>query len=394
MEDARSRALDSRREGPLELDRRRFLLLVGGASAYAALHPAEAWARRIRSTTTLQPWSLPPEIPGGTIEVARALIGAAVLAPSDWNTQPWLFEVDGASIRLVADPNRALPVTDPDRRGMMLSLGAALENLLIAARAYGLRPTVIYNPHEGAGGVVAEVSWTPGDQRRDRSLFAMIRERRTNRRDYDGRALFTQNRAQLSAQVPEGLSVHWMDGRERLDRIADLVHEATRQQMNDARSQAEQYGWLRFDGEEKRRGDGVPVRALAFAGPADWFASRYFSPRSMWRRFGTESAAKQARGQVRTSGALALLTARRTDEATRLLGGQTFQRFALKATGFGIAHHAISAPIEVEATRGALLQEFGAAGEDPLLLVRLGHAKAPAPTPRRAVSVVATFRNT
>lgn len=394
MDDARSREFDSRREGPLALDRRHFLYLLGGVSAYAALRPAEAWAKRARSVTALQPWSLAAEMPGTSIEVARALIGAAVLAPSDWNSQPWHFEVEGASIRIVADARRALPVTDPDRRGMMLSLGAALENLLIAARGYGLRPTVIYTPNEGANGVMAEVSWTPGEQRRDRSLFGMIRERRTNRRDYDGRALFTQNRAQLTAQVPEGLSVHWIDGRDRMERVADLVHDATRHQMNDQRCQAEQYGWLRFDGEEKRRGDGVPVSALGFTGPADWFASRYFNPRSMWRKFGSDSAAKQARGQIRSSGALALLTASRTDEPTRLMGGQTFQRFALKATAFGIAHQAISAPIEVERTRQNLLLEFGATGEDPLLLVRLGHAKTTAPTPRRAVAVVSTFRNT
>lgn len=394
MDDARSRGFDSRREGSQALDRRRFLILMGGAGAAAALHPLDAWAKRVRNATPLQPWSLPQDLPGSSIEVARALIGAAVLAPSDWNSQPWHFEVEGASVRVVADARRALPVTDPDRRGMMLSLGAALENLLIAARGYGLRPTVIYTPNQGANGVMAEVSWTPGEQRRDRSLFGMIRERRTNRRDYDGRALFTQNRAQLTAQVPEGLSVHWIDGKDRVSRVADLVHDATRDQMNDTRSQAEQYGWLRFDGDEKWRGDGVPVSALGFSGPADWFASRYFNPRSMWRKFGSDSAAKQGRSQIRSSGALALLTASRTDEPTRLLGGQTFQRFALKATAFGIAHHAISAPIEVEKTRAQLLQEFGAAGEDPLLLVRLGHAKAPKPTPRRAVAVVSTFRNT
>lgn len=394
MDDAQSRPNGSRRERAQTLGRRKFLVLVGSAGAAATLHPLDAWARRVRSLTPLQPWSLAPEMPGTPIETARALIGAAVLAPSDWNSQPWMFEVDGASIRIVADARRALPVTDPDRRGMLLSLGAALENLLIAARSYGLRPSVIYAPHQGANGVVAEVSWTPGDQRRDRSLFGMIRERRTNRRDYDGRALFTQNRAQLTAQVPEGINLHWIDDRDRVGRVADLVHEATRLQMNDARAQAEQYGWLRFDGEEKRRGDGVPVRALAFAGPAEWFASRYFNPRSMFRKFGSDSSAKQARGQIKSSGAIALLTATRTDEATRLMGGQTFQRFALKATAFGIAHQPFSAPVEVERVRHTLLAEFGAVGEDPLLLVRLGHAKAPEPTPRRAVSVVATFRNT
>ena len=383
-----------RGEGVFALDRRRFLLLAAGAFAGEALLPLSAWAKRAEPGIPLQPWSVPKEMPGNPLDTVRALIGAGVLAPSDWNTQPWRFEVDGTQIRLVADPARTLPVTDPDRRGMMLSLGAALENMLVTARAYGLRPVVMYQPNEGANGVVAELTWTLGDQHRDRGLFAAVTERRTNRHDYDGRAVFTQNRVQLSAQVPDGLGLHWLDDRDRIRRVAELTHDATHAQMDDRRAQAEQYSWLRLDGDEKKRGDGVAVDALEFAGPADWFASRYFNPKSMFLGFGVDSSAKQARSQVRSSGALALLTAARRDDTTRIMAGQTFERFALKATGLGIAHHPLSAPVEVEKTRGPLLAEFGATGEDPLLLIRLGHAKPPKPSPRRAVSLVATYRNT
>jgi hypothetical protein len=41
---------------------------------------------------------------------------------------------------------------------MMVSLGAALENLLIAARAWGLRATVDYEK-PGSLGTVARVDW-------------------------------------------------------------------------------------------------------------------------------------------------------------------------------------------------------------------------------------------
>jgi nitroreductase len=376
------------------LGRRRFLAIVGGATAYAAARPHLAWAKRGSARVALQPWSLPAEPPSAPIDLTRALIGAAVLAPSDWNTQPWRFEVEDGVVRLVADPRRALPVSDPDRRGMMLALGAALENMLVAGRAWGLRPNVAYLPHDGANGVVAEVSWSGGEASRDRALFAAIAARRTNRRDYDGRGLFPQNRAQLLAQVPEGISLHWVDAREDRGRIADLFFEATRDQIQDRRVQAEQFTWLRQDGDEKRRGDGVPVDALAFSGPAEWFAGRYFNPRSFFLRFGADSAAKQARGQIRSAGALALLTTRGTDDAQRLMAGQALQRFLLLATSLGIAQHPMSAAVEAQRFRGPLVEAFGAGGEQPLLAVRLGHGRIPKPTPRRAVSVVASFRNT
>ena len=336
----------------------------------------------------------PAELPSTQVEVARALIGAAILAPSDWNTQPWSFEVDGASVRLVADVRRALPATDPERRGMMIALGAALENLLVAARAYGLRPTVSYFPHGGANGVVAEVSWSEGVTQRDLGLSAAIPERRTNRREFDGRSILPQVRAQLSAQIPGGLILHWVDERDAMRDAADLTHDATREQMLNQRAQAEQFGWVRFDGEAAKRRDGIPMDALEMGGPAAWFAKRTLNPRSRFARFGAESAGRQARSQVRSAGALALLCAPRHEEAQWLMGGQAFERFALKATQLGLALQPHSAPIESEAHRGPLLRVFDAAGEDPLVLMRLGHARPPKAIPRRPVATVASFRTT
>src|SRR5689334_7793857 len=175
------------------LDRRRFLVVLGGAAAGAMVGDRLAWATRAPrgAVQALQPWSLPEDPPAGAVDVTRALVGAAVLAPSECNTQPWWFEADGLTLRLLADPSRGLPALDPDRRGMMLSLGAALENLLIAARAWGLQPNVSYFPRPGSR-LIAEVTWRPGGPRRDRPMFACIPARRTNRRDFDGRAIYPQ----------------------------------------------------------------------------------------------------------------------------------------------------------------------------------------------------------
>jgi len=124
-------------EGPeftvVPLDRRRFLVLVGGVAALRALEPTLAWAKRAATLPALQPWKLPDAIPGQPIEAARALTSAAILAPSHWNAQPWRFEVDSGELRVLLDAQRTLPLDDPDQRFAQMSLGAALENLLVAA---------------------------------------------------------------------------------------------------------------------------------------------------------------------------------------------------------------------------------------------------------------------
>lgn len=375
------------------LDRRRFLIVVGGAAAYAALRPYAALAAKTGAPLPpLQPWSLPDHAPANEIEVARALIGAAVLAPSHWNSQPWRFEVEGPVIRLLGDPQRTLPVTDPDLRAMRLSLGAALENLLVAARAWGLRPTVTYRLPGDAGGTVAEVTWSSGDAPRDLALFNAIVERRTNRREYDGRGLFRENRDALSVQVSEGFRLHWLDDRDRIHAIGQLAHDAVHEQVMDRQAQAERFAWTRFDDDARRRGDGVSVGALALGGPAKWLAGRYLNPRSWLIGQGAGSLGKQARKGVRSAGALALLTSPERREESWLLGGQVYERFALKATQLGIAHQPIGAPIQQERYRADLLGRFGAVGEDPLMFLRLGHADRPRETERRAVALVASFR--
>lgn len=378
------------------IDRRRFLIVAGGMAAAATLAPRLAWARKAaqtgRAAGVLQPWTLPDDPPANNLDVARALIGAAVLAPSEWNTQPWRFEVEHASVRMVADPTRLLPWTDPDSRGLMISLGGALENLLIAARAYGLRPTVEYLPREGANGVVAEVMWASGDVRRDRALFAAIPRRRTNRREYDGRGIFPEQRAQLVAQVPEGLSLRWMDERAAIRAVAKLAHDAVRDQTEDEKAAAEQFAWMRFGDEARRRGDGVPVDNLELGVVTSWMAKRYFNPKSWFSRFGPEHAAREAQDGLRSAGALVLLCAPRRDQVQWLMGGQAWERIALQASALGLALQPVSAPIQLERHRAPLLRAFEATGEEPLMLARLGHAKNPPATTRRNVALVATFR--
>lgn len=381
-------------ETPRAFDRRQFLVLVGSAAAYQALRPAEVLARKgTRSAVVLQPWVLPAQAPAPPMDFVRAVIGAGVLAPSHWNTQPWRMETDGAEIRLVADGTRGLPVCDPEQRTMMLALGASLENMVIALRAWGRRPNVTYFPDGGRKTVVATIAWTAAEGARDQLLFGAIPQRRTNRREYDGRGIYMESRAALSAQIPPDLRLHWVDDRDGIRRLAELVKAATEAQVRNESMQREQFEWTRFDDDARRRGDGIAFDDFDYGGPASWFAGRTFNPRSMFERFGIGSTIRKARSAVRSAGALALLCAPAPGPLAWVNAGQAWERFALRATSLGIAHQPLNAPIEVPRFHGDLLRAFGAIGEQPLLLVRLGHAKAPRPSVRRGVAMVASFRN-
>ncbi len=383
----------------ITLDRRRFLVLLGGASAWHLLEPSLVWAKRAAATLpVLQPWALPESLPAHPIEAARALIGAAILAPSNWNTQPWRFEVDAGELRVLLDPRRTLPLDDPDQRFAQMSLGAALENMLVAARAWGQQPSVRYlpwgaAPRPGSALVVAAVTWQPAERPRDRMLYAALTERRSNARSFDGRAITIPNRAQLLAQVGEEVRVHWLEDRGDVNAVADVAHDAVRAVMADRGAQAERRAWLRgSDGEVRQRGDGVTPERLGMGGPARWLSGRSLHPQSRFYGWGSSSMSKDTRGLVRSSGALALLTLPARSDAGWIVGGQAYERFALRAATLGIAQHPLSAPVASPRHRAILARRFHAEGEEPLLLVRLGHAKPPSPTPRRGVALVSTYR--
>ena len=80
---------------------------------------------------------------GGT---PLALARATILASNAHNAQPWLFNVSDSRIELYADAGRNLGAADPYLREMHLSLGCALENLIIAALRMAIEALSRYFP--------------------------------------------------------------------------------------------------------------------------------------------------------------------------------------------------------------------------------------------------------
>lgn len=111
------------------------------------------------------------------------LVGAAILAPSPHNAQAWLFRVDGKGIDLFADDARGTGAIDPFRREMYVGLGAALENLVLAAKGNGYAARVSLMPNRPEATHAARVELSPAP-RRVSPLSAQIPNRHTNRYPY------------------------------------------------------------------------------------------------------------------------------------------------------------------------------------------------------------------
>jgi hypothetical protein len=125
------------------------------------------------------PW----DFPGGETRPEMIAALAAILAANAHNAQPWALNVTASKIDLHADFTRDTGTVDGLLREMYISLGCALENLVIAARASGRAVIVALLPDAADTSLVASVSLAPAAPSGD-PLFRVIASRHTNRGRY------------------------------------------------------------------------------------------------------------------------------------------------------------------------------------------------------------------
>ena len=89
------------------------------------------------------------------VDKLKFLLNFAVLAPSSHNSQPWRFEVGDNFIIIKPELKRALPVSDNNHRQLFISLGCALENILVAADYYGYKARADCLPDENTAARVS-----------------------------------------------------------------------------------------------------------------------------------------------------------------------------------------------------------------------------------------------
>lgn len=327
----------------------------------------------------------PAEFPqdGDVAEKLRFLLAFAVLAPSGHNTQPWLFRVDGQVVELHADRSRALAVVDPHDRELTISCGAALQTLLVAMGAFGLRGAVQLTPDPDDADLLARVSVADGaaPDPDEAGLFAAITRRHTNRHAFEARDVPAELVGRLVADAAaEGAWLHVLTAEERAAAI-DLVAEGDRAQMADARFRRELAAWVHPNSSRSAdgmRGYGFGVGEIAsYAGP---FVIRTFD-------VGKGQAAKD-RELAEGSPLLAVLGTAADDPGAWLRCGRALQRVLLRGCANDVSSSYLNQPIEVPELRTRLAETLARAGGFPQLVLRFGYGPAGRGQPRRPVDEV------
>jgi nitroreductase len=306
----------------------------------------------------------------------RDCLEAATAAPSIHNTQPWRFRVHGRGVDVLVDRSRRLDVIDAHGREQLMSVGAALFNLRVAALAHGRTPIVRLLPSRTEPDLVARVSLgVPVRVTQTARLLAQaIPRRHTNRRPFADIAVPAEVRTELGdAAAAEGATLTLLDPVACVG-VLTIVRTAEHRWRHDPAYWAELGRWTR---PAPGRRDGVPAEAIGPWSAQDEVPLRDFGlVQPVAHRWTMPFERQPVIGVLRTLG---------DGRREWLRAGQAMQRTLLTATVRGLASSLLTQPLEISELRTMLMDD---GTRHPQAIIRFGYGRPAPTTPRRPVEDV------
>jgi hypothetical protein len=325
--------------------------------------------------------TLAPDAP--LLDTLRWAIAHAALAPSELNSQPWLFQVEllpaatEARVELHLDPRRALPALDPEGREGVLACGAALLNLRLALHSSGIDTAVQRSPHPDRPDLLAEIMVRGHvvEQLAQRQLRLAIPLRRTHRGSFDPGPLPQEIIDALVAEAGyEGAPVAVLSHEEQ-DLVQVLNADAASWLESQTPVREEVAGWSRSNSSSSP--DGVPGSSH---GLSTWQA--WLEPARM-RAGRSRVAADERAAQALDRTPMLLVVGSAGESRDSLLrSGSGMQRLLLRATHLGVAASYQNAALHVPELRADLARALQL--DHPQVVLRLGWGRGGQLSPRRS----------
>jgi nitroreductase len=310
-------------------------------------------------------------------EKLKYLLNYAVLAPSSHNTQPWKFAVEDQEIHVQVDKSRWLRVADADQRELFISIGCALENLLVAATYFGYSYRVTYFPDHQDDSRVASVHFVAEGKTpslTDSELFYAIALRHTNRHVYARQAVSERDMARLHSCVnAPDVYLHMTDDAGIKRQVDRLLVQADVRQFADPKYREELAYWI---------GQG------AFG--HSWLIARIGQMAVTYLNMGS-SVPEQDSEVLTGAPVLAVLSTRRDDHLAHVKVGQTFEQMALNATILNMGIQPMNQIVQIREIRAEIAALIPQADVFPQFTFRLGYATPEVEhTPRQQLESVLT----
>jgi len=300
----------------------------------------------------------------------EAIINYAALAPSGHNTQPWKYKIKNNTISIFPDYSRRLPVVDPDDREMFISLGCALENLVIAAKFAGFNAYAEYKFSNAEDDCIV-VSLESCEPNKSMGLYDAIKKRQCTRNEYDGRQVPVADLNRIgNIEKGPGTNLVILSDKKQISRITELVKEGDMQQMNDEAFYTELQSWIRFsESEAEETGDGLYAKCMGNPSVPRWLGKTIMNI-----FFGAKGQAEDDEKRILSSSGIILFTSEKNDKTSWINTGRTYERWALTTALLNIKSAFINQPVEVPSLKEELTSYMSLGSSSPQLLLRYGYS--------------------
>lgn len=301
--------------------------------------------------------SVPPQSSKQETDV-REMVRYAIMAPSSHNTQCWNFRYDSvtSTITVRADFARACRIVDPDNHHLYVSLGCAVENLVLAAHSLGYTATVDSTAPDKNGiqiqlspSVVTAVMKEKA-KTKDQLLYEAIPQRQVTRSEYDGKPLSQAELDQLqeaASSTVKGVRIILLTDRDQMDQVLQFVLPANTLQMDHSSFMDELRSWIRFNNNEAvTTRDGLYGKCFGNPSAPRFIGNLFFK---IMARPGPEN--QKISRQVKSSAGIAVFVSEQDDPEHWVEAGRSYERFALQATALGVRNAMLNQPVEEAAWR-------------------------------------------
>ena len=303
----------------------------------------------------------------------KSIIEAGQQAPSGANLQHWKFLVREGEIHLFWRWVDTKPLYDFRNRGSLISHGAVIENIVIAASHFGYETEVSLFPENNDPDYVAIIKLIKTEVKKD-YLYPFIAKRVTNRKDYYGIPLTKEEKdCLLGACRNTNLAVHltFVDEPKRKRKLAGLLSISERLIFENKFVHNSVYSFFRWTKKEISQKDGLNVATLEYSFPLLCLMRLLQSWQwlLLFKFFGVSLLATRTVTRTNnSSGAICALTIVGESREEFIESGRVLERIWLEATRLGLSVYPIEGFIllgqRVESGDTGLFTPF----EDKLIL--------------------------
>jgi hypothetical protein len=307
----------------------------------------------------------------------------ASFAPSGHNTQPWIVKVVESKHWIIgSDRKRWLPAVDPENRELFLSIGAFIENLVLAAGTFGHSIDIQIIAKNRTDTEIAEVRF-----QKDKPIdfpVEKIKKRRTVRSNYLDQEMkvddikFITKHDTRSCLIPtvSPHSFYFPNTSPQGKYLQEGTIEANRKQAFRDPAQEELANWIRWSNKEgKIHRNGLTPESMEIKGIGGLFVRNFYDRQSVLKKSFREQTVDIVAKQVKICGGWLIATSQDSNIPTLIEYGRICENMLLKIREKMIAIHPMTQILEEEPWRKQIAKELGLPGEVQWIL-RIGYLKS------------------